>query len=96
MARKRSSFSFSVRHCSTVKDKIYAANAIMKSHTAYISEVEKDANTLSTVRFTKDQFEDAIYKLIKVEADASNSVLERDEDARVQLMRAYEQDDLNN
>ena len=96
IASERASVKFSIRHGSSVLDKLSIANTLMKSHTAYIDDISSDANVLATTRFTKDQFKDALFTLIKTTENASNKIKERAEIGRDELLRAYEQPDLNN
>ena len=96
LATKQASVNLTVRHNSTVKDKLQIAQGVMKQHTAYISDIRKDAEILATTQFTKEQFENALYTLIKVKEGASETLQERAETARLGLMSAYNQHELQN
>lgn len=96
VASKQASLKLSIKHSNQVMSKLQTASVVMKNHAVYIEDVKKDAEILAVTPFTREQFEDSLYKLIPTKEDATNTILSRAEDARVELLRAYDQADLQN
>ena len=85
-----------IQHCKTLQERLNLAKKIFKSYNDYMVEFGREAERLSKVRFTRDQFIQLVNNMYPEGKEESAVKQERRLTKISQLITAYDQPDLAN
>lgn len=86
----------SIKHCSSMKDRLEASKGILLQNTKYLEALKVEAEKLATTPFSAEAFEALARELFPSQETDSNIIKIRNEEMIEQLLRAYQQADLQN
>ena len=96
IADKKAKFAINIQHCKKAEIQLYEAHKIINSNELYKVYITNLMEKLAETRFNKEQFAKLIDQLVEVNDNDSNIMIERAEEKRNELLKAYNQEDLNN
>ena len=95
-ASKQAENKITIKHSKNMKDKLMIARDIMLKNTKYLDYIKERSEELAVTELTKEQFESVVEKIVPIKPEATGAILERQEAFRQDIMRAYDEDDLQN
>lgn len=96
LAIKKATNKISIRHSSSVKDRLQIAKETLLQNSLYIQHFKEVSEQLAVTKFTKEDAEAAIEKLMPIDLSKTDGRIEKLEEERNVFWRAYNQDDLQN
>lgn len=95
-AEKNSKNKISIRHSKDVKDRLSIAKDTLLMNSKYLESIKQFSEDMATTQFTKQEFVDLTEVLIPIEEGQSEAIVNRQEQARNELIVAYNENDLQN
>lgn len=96
LALKKASNLVTVQHSKKMYDKLLVAKEVLLSNTKYMEELKIVAEKLAVKPFSEEAFEALVRKLYPIEEEKSEIIQIRNLAQIEHLLKAYEQDDLQN
>ena len=96
LALKKASNLVTVQHSKKMYDKLLVAQEVLLSNTKYMEELKIVAEELAVKPFSEEAFEALVRKLYPIEKEQSEIIQIRNLAQIEHLLRAYNQDDLQN
>lgn len=95
-AEKQAQNKISIRHTRDAKDRLYIAKDTLLQHSRYLDSIKQFSEDMAVTQFTRDDFAKLSEQLIPMKEEYKQGMQERVEQARNELMVAYNEADLNN
>ena len=86
-----------IRHSTNAKEKLYIARDVLLENTKYLKYLKERSERLACIKVSRDEFIDTVKTVVAPKEGKETELrLERAEDALMNILKCYNQDDLQN